>query len=213
MKFAGPSGLGRAASWLAGLLAPPYKARRYLAQLNPRGYVSHSARIHAATLQLGRHVFIGDRVIIYQTPDGGPIAIGDGASIHQDVIIEVGQGGRLSIGPKTHIQPRCQFSAYKGSIQIGQGVQIAPSCAFYPYDHGIAEGQPIQQQPLVSKGGIVIEDDAWLGVGAIVLDGVTVGKGAVIGAGAVVTKDVPAGGVAVGNPARVIRMRAGNESD
>jgi len=46
---------------------------------------------------------------------------------------------------------------------------------------------PIRKQPVKTKGGIVIGDDAWLGVGVIVLDGVKIGKGAVIGAGSVVT--------------------------
>jgi maltose O-acetyltransferase len=52
---------------------------------------------------------------------------------------------------------------------------------------------------------ISIGDNAWLGGGAIVLPGVTVGADSVIGAGAIVTRDVPAGVVAVGNPARVVR--------
>ncbi len=65
----------------------------------------------------------------------------------------------------------------------------------------------IRKQPLQSKGPIIIEDDAWLGFGAIVLSGVHIGKGAVIGAGAVVTHDVPEGAVAVGSPARVVKMR------
>jgi acetyltransferase-like isoleucine patch superfamily enzyme len=54
---------------------------------------------------------------------------------------------------------------------------------------------------------VVIEDDSDLGVGSIILPGVTVGRGAVVGAGAVVTRDVPAYAVAAGVPARVIRSR------
>ena len=64
-----------------------------------------------------------------------------------------------------------------------------------------------KNQPLASKGPIVIEDDAWLGLGVIVLDGVTIGRGAVIGAGAVVTGDVPPYAIAVGVPARVVGSR------
>ena len=52
-----------------------------------------------------------------------------------------------------------------------------------------------------------IEDDADLGVGAIVLPGVTIGRGAQIGAGAVVTTNIPAYAVAIGTPARVVRER------
>lgn len=54
-------------------------------------------------------------------------------------------------------------------------------------------------------GKIVIEDDAWIGTGAIILPNVTVGRGAVVGAGAVVTKDVPPYTVVVGIPARPIK--------
>jgi acetyltransferase-like isoleucine patch superfamily enzyme len=77
----------------------------------------------------------------------------------------------------------------------------------YPYNHGVAPDKPIRQQPLESKGDIIIEDEAWLGVGVTVLDGVRIGKGAVVGAGSVVTKDIPEGAIAFGVPARVIRMR------
>ncbi|VVS91972.1 DapH/DapD/GlmU-related protein [Desulfoluna spongiiphila] len=57
------------------------------------------------------------------------------------------------------------------------------------------------------QGAITIEDDVWIGAGAIILAGVTVGKGCVIGAGSVVTKDVPEYCVAAGNPARVVKQR------
>jgi acetyltransferase-like isoleucine patch superfamily enzyme len=71
----------------------------------------------------------------------------------------------------------------------------------------MADGLPIRRQPLHSKGGIVIEDDVWLGVGVIVLDGVRIGRGAVVGAGAVVTKDLPPNSISSGAPARVVKMR------
>jgi acetyltransferase-like isoleucine patch superfamily enzyme len=57
-------------------------------------------------------------------------------------------------------------------------------------------------RPVVSTKPVIIEDDAWIGIGAIILKGVRVGCGAKIAAGAVVTKDVPAGAVVSGNPAR-----------
>jgi acetyltransferase-like isoleucine patch superfamily enzyme len=208
MKFAGLGYFGRIATWLATWFAPPYYERRRLARYNPKGYVAPSATIYHRQLQLDAHVFIGDRVTIFQDRDGGPVELGENVRVYNDTCIQTGHGGSLKIGPDTHIQPRCQFSAYKAPIQIGRGVQIAPNCAFYPYDHGIVPGEPIKNQPLQTKGGIIIDDDAWLGFGAIVLDGVRIGKGAVVGAGAVVTKDVPDGAIAAGVPARVINMRS-----
>ena len=133
--------------------------------------------------------------------------MGDRVMLFNEIIIETVEGGSLFIGADTAIQPRCHFTTAVAPIHIGKDVQIAPQCAFYSYDHGIAPGQLIRDQPLQSKGPIIIEDDVWLGFGVIVLSGVRIGKGAVIGAGSVVTCDVPDGAVAAGSPARVVKMR------
>lgn len=212
MRYAGLNPFGRFATYLATWFTPPYKGRSFLAQLNPRGFVAPDAVISHSALQLGENVFIGERVVIYQAKEGGPVHIGSGSHVHRDTIIETGAGGGLTIGSDTHIQPRCQFSAYKGHIRIGSGVQIAPNCAFYPYNHGYAAGTPIKAQPISTKGDLVIGDDAWLGVGVIVLDGVRIGKGTAIGAGSVVVHDIPDGAIAVGAPARVLKMRSAPDS-
>jgi acetyltransferase-like isoleucine patch superfamily enzyme len=215
LHYAGITISGRFASRMASLFVPPYKGCAILARLSPRGYIAPTARIHCAQLQLGARIFIGERVTLYDTDGSGSITIGERSSIHQDSIIETGLGGRLKIGENSHIQPRCQFSAYKGSIQIGNAVQVAPNCGFYPYDHGFLANELIRNQPLRTKGGIVIGDDAWLSFNVTVLDGVQIGKGAVIGAGAVVTTDIPEEAIAVGVPARVVgsRKQLGNVSN
>jgi len=66
-------------------------------------------------------------------------------------------------------------------------------------------------QDAVSKGGVTIGHDVWVGARAMIMSGVTVGNGAVIGAGAVVAKDVPAYAIVVGNPAKVVRKRFSDE--
>jgi acetyltransferase-like isoleucine patch superfamily enzyme len=207
MRYAGLSGFGRIATRLAIWFARPHKARTYLARLNPHGYVAPSAIIDHSDLRFGTNIFIDDRVLIFQGKNGGAVELGDRVSILRDTILETGHGGYLTIGTNTWIHPRCQLNAYKAPIRIGCDVQIAPNCAFYPYNHGLAPDKLIKEQPLQTKGGIIIEDNVWLGFGVIVLSGVRIGKGAVIGAGAVVTGDVPAGAIAVGMPARVVRMR------
>jgi maltose O-acetyltransferase len=63
----------------------------------------------------------------------------------------------------------------------------------------------LRRSGLESARPIRIGDDVWIGCGSIVLPGVTIGDGSVIGAGAVVVRDIPAGVVVVGNPARVVR--------
>jgi acetyltransferase-like isoleucine patch superfamily enzyme len=210
MRYASLGPFGRIATRLAVWFAPPYYARSYFAYLNPRGYVSPKAVIHHDSLHLSTNVFIGDQVTIFKAVDGGSVELGERVSIYGDTYIQTGSGGSLKIGRNSHVHPRCQLSAYLACIRIGRDVQIAPNCAFYPYNHGILPGTLIQEQPLESKGDIVIEDDAWLGYGVIVLDGVRIGKGAVIGAGSTVSADIPDGAVAVGSPARVVKMRSDN---
>ena len=212
VKRGGVSGFGKLASWIATLFVPPYKGRTHLARIAPQGFVSPKAELQHNDLQLGKHVFIGDRVQIFRTADGGPVIIKDKAALYGDITIETAANGMVTIGEETHIQPRCQLVGAKGSIIIGKRVEIAPGCAMYPYNHGISMNQRIREQPLESKGDIVIGDDAWLGFGVIVLDGVHIGEGAVIGAGSVVTHDIPANAIAVGNPARVVKMRPDSDT-
>lgn len=62
-------------------------------------------------------------------------------------------------------------------------------------------------QDAISKGGVVIGHDVWIGARAMIMSGITIGNGAVIGAGAVVAKDVAPYTVVVGNPAKAIKQR------
>jgi maltose O-acetyltransferase len=88
-------------------------------------------------------------------------------------------------------------------IHIGDRVQIASAVQLLAADHPLDAVERASGRE--SGSPITIEDDVWLGGGAIVCPGVTIGKASVIGAGSVVTKDIPAGVVAVGNPCRVLR--------
>lgn len=212
LTLAGRGPFRRIATRIASIGAPPYKARQQYRRLNRHGYIHPSASIHCRNLELGRHIFLGARVVIHQGGDTDRVSLGDDVCIHQDSIIETGEGGSVAVGNGTALQPRAQLSAYRGSIEIGADVQIAPNCAFYPYDHGMLAGEPLRRQPLTTRGGIVVEDDAWLGFGVIVLDGVRIGSGTVIGAGSVVTRDIPAGVIACGVPARVIGTRKARDA-
>lgn len=204
MFFAGGSPVGRAASWLAVWFMPPLHGRYQLSSMNPRGYVSASAEIWHSGLQMGANVFIGDRVVIYQNENGGPVVVGSKAKLCDDVVLETGESGTITIGDNSRCQFRCHLAAYKASIHIGRDVGIAQGCSFYTHDHGRSRNEHDQ---LISKGSIIIEDGVWIGAGVTVLSGVRIGRESVIAAGAVVTRDIPEGSVAAGNPARVIKKR------
>ena len=207
LKRGGLNTYGRIAFRLASWYAPPHKAAAALAMTTMNGYIEPGATIYHPELQLGRNVYIGDRVQIFKDKNGGPVIIGDRVRIFRDTILDVGENGRITIGMDTSLHPRCQLNSYKVPIHIGKGVLIAANCALYPHDHGMAPDQHIINQPTQTKGAIFIDDYAWLGAGVIVLGGVKIGKGAAIGAGSVVTKNIPDGAIAVGVPARVIKYR------
>lgn len=198
----------RLASWAA----PPHRARNVLARMNAAGFIAASATRYHPNLTLGKHVFVGDRAVLFSRDGTGSIRLGDRVHVYADSCVETGEGGNIEVGAETSIHPRCQLMAYVGSIRIGRGVSIAQGCAFYPYDHGIELGRTIRSQPLVSKGGIDVGDEVWIGTGVTVLSGVTIGAGAVIAAGALVMRDVPANAICGGVPARVIGMRLEGDS-
>ena len=106
------------------------------------------------------------------------------------------------------------------NIRIGNYVQLAPKVAITGGDHLIDQvGVPIihtgldgHRQVQTKQLGVVIEDDAWIGFAAIILDGVTIGEGSVVGAGSVVTRDIPPYSIYAGCPARKLRDRFENEA-
>ncbi len=99
------------------------------------------------------------------------------------------------------------FTVVRGRVVLGDGVRIGAHTSLLAFNHTMSDPDlEVFRQPLTSRG-ITIGDDVWIGSHVVVLDGVTVGSKAMIAAGAVVTKDVPAGAVVGGNPARVLRWR------
>lgn len=208
MRVAGVPYCRRIATSLALIGAPPPLERNVFATFNRRGWIDPRATLWGPRIQLGLNVYIDNGVEIYQTADGGPVEVGDRVRLYEDTHILVGAEGSLHIGAGCNIHRGTQIESYKAPIQIGSRVGIAARCAILSFDHGTSSTQHYADQGLVTKGPIIIEDDVWLGYAVTVLSGVHIGKGAVIGAGSVVTKDVPAGAIAVGVPARVVRMRA-----
>jgi acetyltransferase-like isoleucine patch superfamily enzyme len=114
--------------------------------------------------------------------------------------VEIFDGGELTLGDSfinTGVHISCA-----DKITIGNKCAIARNVFFYDCDqHSVITNG----ETAVNHAPIIIEDHVWIGVGSIILKGVTIGEGSVIGAGSVVTKDVPKKCLAAGNPAKVIR--------
>jgi maltose O-acetyltransferase len=89
-------------------------------------------------------------------------------------------------------------------VRIGNHVMIGPAVQIYTAAHDLQAGTRIQGWEVAKS--ITIEDNVWIGGGAILLPGVRIGRNAVVGAGAVVSRSVPANAVVAGNPARVIKV-------
>jgi acetyltransferase-like isoleucine patch superfamily enzyme len=113
---------------------------------------------------------------------------------------------RMEIGDETWIGQQCFMHAAAG-LTIGSRVGIGPGVKILTSRHAESPRQQAIFDAPIEFLPVRIEDGADIGVGAIILPGVTVGRGAQVGAGAVVTRDVPAYSIVAGSPARVLRER------
>lgn len=174
-------------------------------------YVSYNTTISGGCkLKLGDNIMIEKDVTLIADPSGSSIEIGSGTWLHYHCVIRT-FGGWIRMGENCSVNPFAILYGH-GGLDIGNNVRIAPQVVIAPMNHVYkVPDVPIWQQAVTGKG-INIEDDVWIGAGAIVLDGVKIGNGAVIGAGAVVTKDIPPYSIAVGVPAKVIKKRELNIS-
>jgi maltose O-acetyltransferase len=111
-------------------------------------------------------------------------------------------GQNIYIGDHVYLNVLCTILD-NNEVHIGDHVMIGPSVQIYTAAHLLQAEARIQGWEVAKP--IVIEDNVWLGGGAILLPGVRIGRNAVVGAGAVVTRSVSANTIVAGNPARVIR--------
>ena len=126
------------------------------------------------------------------------------------IIAPIGAAKRISIGDGTFINTEVRFSCmFPAIITIGKNVLVAPRVCFVTLNHGTVFVPGKGRDPTISS--IVVDDEVWIGAGAIILPGVTIGRGAVVAAGAVVADDVQEYTLVGGVPAQMIkRIPAGN---
>lgn len=135
------------------------------------------------------------------------IKIGNDFAVEQGVKLEVlfsEKNARLAIGNNVFIGRNSTVIARK-MISIGNNVKIAANTFIIDHDHNYAEKSQLETEPGFVAESIEIEDDVWIGTGAIILKGVNIGSGAVVGAGSVVVKNVPKHTLVAGVPAQVIK--------
>lgn len=153
--------------------------------------------------------------------DTARIRIGGDSHVAGELLV-FRHGGDISVGSWCYIGEGARLWSAK-SIRIGDRVLISHNVnIFDSLTHPLsAADRHLHFRAIIERGHpdmidlgereIVIDDDAWIGAGAILLRGVRIGKGAVIGAGSVVTRDVAPFSIVAGNPARLIRELAADE--
>lgn len=118
------------------------------------------------------------------------------------------KNARIEINDYANIGSHCRIGSKEGKVRIGKYALIASFCYVGAGRHVADDiNRPMALQGFESKGGVVIEDDVWIGANVIILDGVKVGKGSIIGTGSVVLKDIPPYSIAYGIPAVVVKDR------
>ena len=159
--------------------------------------VEASGRAMRLADQFNREPSAERRRVLLEALLGG---IGEESEIRPPLYVDY--GSHLVVGARTFVN--FGLTALDvAPIRIGDDVQIGPHVQLLTPTHPI--DAELRRAKWEAAEPITIGDNAWLGGGVIVLPGVTIGANTVVGAGAVVTRDLPAGVVAAGNPARIIR--------
>lgn len=151
-----------------------------------------------------------------------PIQVGPRAEIHSGKVgrylfvnIDTVIYGGVDIGRFCTFARHCQIGGDEHPMHYLSTSYFRISRDWFVNDPISRSADQLKHRPFHKKsrgGNNTIGNDVWVGAGAIVLRGVNIGDGAVVGAGSIVTKDVPPYAIVAGNPARVVRMRFGDET-
>jgi acetyltransferase-like isoleucine patch superfamily enzyme len=196
--------------WVPTVVGIALRAVAYRLIMKLEGIVAieKGVRIRFADrIRLGRGVYLDEGVYLHACPGG--IDIGENtlvmhhAELHVYNFRDLPHAG-IKVGRESLIG---EFNVLRGQggITIGDRVYTSPFVQLAAVNHVFSDpARPFVGQGITAEG-IAVEDDVWIGAGAIVTDGVRIGRGAVVAAGAVVTQDVPAHTVAAGVPAKVVK--------
>jgi acetyltransferase-like isoleucine patch superfamily enzyme len=149
-----------------------------------------------------RHPVEGE---VLEALDSGRLRVGRDTLFEPGCWLTLGPAARIDIGAGCFLNRETMLAALE-RIQIGDHVMFANGCFVGDADHAYDDPDvPVTWQGFVPRGPVRIHDNVWFGVNCAVTGGVEIGDRAVIGANSVVTQSVPAGVIAAGAPAKVIR--------
>jgi acetyltransferase-like isoleucine patch superfamily enzyme len=162
---------------------------------------------HPDKIEIGNNVTIDDNCVIDARGAGiNGIILEDNVIINRNCLL-LAKAGPIRLGKSSSIGSNSVIVSIDG-VELGEAVLVAGGCALSAGSYQFNDlEKAIMDQGVYSKGPIRIGTKAWLGTGAIILDGVSIGSGAVVGAGAVLLKDIDDNAIAVGNPAKILRYR------
>jgi acetyltransferase-like isoleucine patch superfamily enzyme len=161
------------------------------------------------TIQIASSARVSPLADIEDSVRGTRIVIGAHSVIDSFVKVKpAGGSGHLLIGEHVVINSGCVLYTGQG-INIGNHVAIAANCTFAPVNHAYKDKSRLirEQGFLLGKGGIVIEDDVWIGANCVLLDGAILRRGCVLGAGSIVRGELAAYTVYAGQPPLVLGVR------
>jgi acetyltransferase-like isoleucine patch superfamily enzyme len=196
--------------WIPTIFGIGIRALFYRLILRMQGLaaIENNVRLRwASNITLEQGAYLDEGVYLHACPNGIKVGkdtlVMHGSVLHVYNFRGIPHSG-IWIGEKSLIG---EYNVIRGQggIRIGNRVYTSPMVQLLAVNHLFDDpNRPFIEQGITAEG-ISVEDDVWIGSGAIITDGVTVGKGSVVAAGAVVTKDVPPHTVVAGSPARVIR--------
>jgi acetyltransferase-like isoleucine patch superfamily enzyme len=175
--------------------------------------INHYAQVEGffSNIVIGSKVSLSAHSLISCADSDSRIEIGDGTIIKPFAMLMTYPKGFIKIGSNCSVNPFCVLYGH-GGLEIGDNVRIATHTVMIPANHEFAKmDMPITEQGL-SKQGIKIGNNVWIGAGVTILDGCVIGDGVVIGAGAVITRSIPANAVVAGVPGKVLKQRDTGES-
>jgi acetyltransferase-like isoleucine patch superfamily enzyme len=202
--------------WIPTIVGIGLRAAVYRLIMRMEGIVAieKAVRIRFADqVRLGRGVYLDEGVYLHACPGG--ITIGENTLIMHRAELHVYNFRDLPHAAIT-IGRDCLIGEFnvlrgQGGIKIGDRVYTSPFVQLAAVNHVFTDPtRPFAEQGITAQG-IAVEDDVWIGAGAIITDGVRIGRGAVVAAGAVVTGDVPAHTLVAGVPARAVKTITGDQ--